>query len=78
MFWRKTRFKVVEASKQPAEEAQQQKPETQQKAQAELTEQTVNVEQLEALKQRWRKALSEYAQGRFSDKTVSLKGKLYY
>ncbi len=76
VFKRIARFSVVKPPEQPKPAEPTTLP--QQKAQTELTEQTVNVEQLESLKQRWRKALSEYAQGRFSDKTVSLKGKLYY
>jgi hypothetical protein len=34
--------------------------------------------ELETLKQRWLKALTDYAYGRFSGKTVVLSGKLYY
>jgi len=35
-------------------------------------------QELEALKQRWFKALTEYSYGRFSGRTVVLNGRPYY
>ena len=79
-FRRQTKFKVVKPIEQPAEQ------ETRNTSQAPPVmplpppqePKTRDEQELEALKQRWIKALNDYAYGRFSGKTVVLSGKPYY
>ena len=74
LFKRKAEFKVVK-SEQPMKQAQSPPPIPMPPApEPKSLEET----ELESLKQRWIKALKEYAYGRFSGKTVVLQGRVYY
>ena len=71
IFKRKSEFKVVSTAGQPAQNPPPMPlPPTEPKSQEET--------ELESLKKRWLKALTDYAYGRFSGKTLVLDGKLYY
>jgi hypothetical protein len=73
LFKREAKFKVVKAE-QPTQQAAQSPmplpPPTEPKSPDE--------EELEKIKERWLKALTDYAYGRFSGKTTVLDGKPYY
>jgi hypothetical protein len=72
-FKREAKFKVVTSEKQQAAQNPSPMPlppPTKPKSQEET--------EIEALKQRWLKALTDYAYGRFSGKTLVLDGKPYY
>jgi hypothetical protein len=78
LFKRKAEFKVVEPVKaeQPREQAAQSPPPMSLPSPPEPK--SLDETELETLKQRWLKALSDYAYGRFSGKTIILDGKPYY
>jgi hypothetical protein len=78
LFKRKTEFKMVEPVKaeKPTEQAAQSPPPMPLPPPTEPK--SPDEQELETLKQRWLKALTDYAYGRFSGKTVVLDGKLYY
>jgi len=78
LFKRKAEFKVVEPVKaeQPREQAAQSPPPMSLPSSPEPK--SLDETELETLKQRWLKALSDYAYGRFSGKTIILDGKPYY
>ena len=79
LFRRQSKFKVVKPIGQPTESSEQQEATTPPVIPLPPQEPKSQDEQeLEALKQRWIKALTDYAYGRFSGKTVVLNGKPYY
>jgi hypothetical protein len=75
LFKRKTEFKVVQPAAKPTEQAAQSPPPI---PLPPPEPKSPDEQELETLKLRWLKALTDYAYGRFSGKTVVLSGKLYY
>jgi hypothetical protein len=73
LFKREAKFKVVKAEK-PTQQAAQSPMPLPPPTEPKSEEQT----ELENLKQKWQKALTEYSYGRFSGKTVVLNNKAYY
>jgi len=78
LFRRKVEFNVVKSAEQPAEQKTRNASQTPPIIPLPPQEPKNQDEELEALKQRWLKALTEYSYGRFSGKTVVLNGKPYY
>jgi len=78
-FRRQSKFKVVKPIEQPAEQENRNTSQTPPVMPLPPQEpKTRDEQELEALKQRWVKALTEYSYGRFSGKTVVLNGRPYY
>jgi hypothetical protein len=74
LFKRKTEFKVVKAEKPTEQVVQSPTP----VPLPPPVPKSPDEQELETLKQRWLKALTDYAYGRFSGKTLVLDGKPYY
>ena len=78
-FRRQSKFKVVKPIEQPAEQENRNTSQTPPVMPLPPQEpKTRDEQELEALKQRWIKALNDYAYGRFSGRTIVLNGRPYY
>jgi len=77
LFRRKVEFKVVKSAEQPAEQENRNTSQTP-PVMPLPPPKTRDEQELESLKQRWVKALNDYAYGRFSGRTIVLNGRPYY
>ena len=79
-FKRKVEFKVVKSAEQPAEQENRNASQTPPVIPLPPPQEpkSRDEQEIESLKQRWLKALTEYAYGRFSGKTVVLQRRAYY